>query len=1196
MNPARRLILSVFATTLGALAFTAAPALAAAPETPETGKASAITATTATLEGGVLNPHATGEVGEYEYRFRVSETECEGESSTAPEAAAGKEKEAIPPVDLTNLQPNAHYTFCLVEHNLGGEYSLPSTPAHFTTKAAPPTIAAPPSTSITPTEAHLEGLVNPNNQSTECHVQYGTDASLATKTTAECEPEMLEGYGDQGSLTLSGLTQATTYYYRVIAKNATGQEAGAIEHFTTGTPEPPETGDATSIEATEATLHGVLNPKHAGEAGSYEFVYRQSASECQGGEEKRAPEPAEGALGAKGEAKEVSITGLLPGMPYTFCLLAKNAAEEAALGKPVTFTTLAAAPTVTSESVSAVEATAATLGAEINPEGAATTYHFEYLTEAQFNANGDTFAGATTTPESKSIGADDIAHSATTRITGLTPGTTYHYLVVATNVESPTGGTPGPDKTLTTNAAPSTVAETCPNEQLRADQPYGLTLPDCRAYEMVSPADTNGNDAVSPHAESATRASEAPEGTEPAITYPAKGSYAEPGGALVEDQYVSRRTPTGWSTQATTPLSSTGKNGATEEIEGSYPTAYFTPELTAGLALTSATLGEAPPLGEQYGVYVAQFADHSYRFVRAGGSNPPWGASENLQRVLLTKPENNSLFEWINGTDVPVSVNNKREELAAAAGSAAPAEGAPGFAKVKDAWHATSEDGSRVFFTTPPNLEEGAGQLFVRVNIGEEQSKLNGEEECIETEMACTIEVSASKREPEDPQGLKAARYWGASADGGKVFFTSDSELIDDAYTGAEDNAANLYEYDVETGVLKDLTGKEADASGEGAAVQGVTQISEDGSYVYFVANGVLTNAANARGEYAKQGNCSSESQVGNCSLYVSHEGGPPVFIATLIGKDKTDWLGNSSEEAGPEVNTAVVTPNASRLATPNGSRLAFISEARLTGYDNEQTQAGQCQTRPGHGAGKESGACREVFMYDTETRGLVCASCDPTGAPPVGPSALPDGIGGFADYRPRAFLADGSLFFESGDQLVAHASSARKNVYEYEGGAVHAISNVAGGFESFFLDASPNGENVFFASANKLLPEDPGGNTVVWDAREGGGFPVVTLPPSCDNADSCKPPESPQPGVFAPPASSTFSGPGNPAPSSPAVVKPAVKPKMLTRAQKLAKALKVCAKDKQKSKRAKCQKQAKQKYGASKAKKSAHTDRRPSR
>ena len=114
-------------------------------------------------------------------------------------------------------------------------------------------------------------------------------------------------------------------------------------------------------------------------------------------------------------------------------------------------------------------------------------------------------------------------------------------------------------------------------------------------------------------------------------------------------------------------------------------------------------------------------------------------------------------------------------------------------------------------------------------------------------------------------------------------------------------------------------------------------------------------------------------------------------------------------------------------------------------------------------------------------------------------------------------------------------------------------------------------------------MPSDTDQKVDVYDVRVGGGFPVTPAPPVCDNADSCKLPETPQPTVFGAPASATFAGPANPPPPPPAVVKPAVKPKPLTRAQKLAKALKVCAKDKQKSKRAKCQKQAKSKYRVAK-------------
>src|SRR6202034_4157991 len=106
------------------------------------------------------------------------------------------------------------------------------------------------------------------------------------------------------------------------------------------------------------------------------------------------------------------------------------------------------------------------------------------------------------------------------------------------------------------------------------------------------------------------------------------GSFGDPAGAIEENQYVSRRTATGWSTQATTPLSSTPVSEAREENETSYPAPYFTPALTAGLPLRSARLDEAPSLGaNDIGVYVAQFASHAYQYVgpaSAEGTEPPW--------------------------------------------------------------------------------------------------------------------------------------------------------------------------------------------------------------------------------------------------------------------------------------------------------------------------------------------------------------------------------------------------------------------------------------------------------------------------------------------------------------------------------------------------------------------------------------------
>jgi hypothetical protein len=425
--------------------------------------------------------------------------------------------------------------------------------------------------------------------------------------------------------------------------------------------------------------------------------------------------------------------------------------------------------------------------------------------------------------------------------------------------------------------------------------------------------------------------------------------------------------------------------------------------------------------------------------------------------------------------------------------------------------------------TTVTGTDVAGGTLTLShpANASGSATALHAGGECTDPADACTIEVSASQRTAPDPVGLQPALYRGASADGSRVFFTSKAELTEDAYTGPAGNAANLYEYDLERPEgerLKNLTVDKTDT--DGAGVLGVVQISEDGSYVYFVASGDLATGATA----------------GQPNLYVTHDNGVPVFIAKLAANDVGDWhSGGAENEGGPEQNTAVVTPT--------GDRLAFLSENSLTGYDNEQAEPGECEGKIGGVFRAETGRCQEVYLYDAETDGLVCASCNPTGARPVGPSSFttkniqPQDL-----YRSRNLIEDGALFFDSSDALVPHTSDGRRNVYEYKNGHVYPISDVAGDYESFFLDASANGDNVFFGTADQLLPQDVSNNVVVYDARVGGGFPVTVAPPPCDNGDSCKPPEAPQPAVFGTPGSATFSGPGNVAPA--VAAKPVVKAK----------------------------------------------------
>ena len=1181
---------------------------------PHTEEVKAITATTATLYG-TLTPLNSTVATEYSFDYRVG-AECTGENATTPVSVgmgAGAKAVSTP---VSELQPNATYSVCLVSSNAFGSEVDPATPpVRFKTLVAEPGIESEGVSAVKATEAHLEGAVNPNNQTTECKFQYGTDVSLATSTTALCEPPTFAAaYGGQVvGLNVGGLEGKTTYYYRVVVSNPTGVNEGTIQHFTTATaPETPEGEKAEPITGSTATLHGILNPKAKGEAGSYEFTYEQSETECSGpagpqGELpfKTAPEPAGSSVGNTPEPVEAKITGLQPGATYTFCLLARNTVGETAAGSPVTFTTLATAPAITGESASNIEATTVTLSAQVNPDGATTTYHFEYGTTESYSQS---------TPETTLTGTLTEPDTATATITGLQPGTTYHYRVVAINAQSPTG-TPGPDKTFMTNSAPTSAPEVCPNAKLRAEQPYGLGLPDCRAYEMVSPLNKNDNNILFLGARASVS------DASPALAYISSGSFSEPQGASTPVfRYVARRSSSGWTTQSLTPPSRP-VNG---DLFYPFEELFFTPELSQGLLVSDFTsLPADEPMG-YITLYLADLGNGSYQTVSpappeaevpqysqtgGNGAETPGavGVSTDLSHVVFQQrgkltenasPKHDHVYEWSGGqlflVDVPpAGVTFQGEDHV----------GFPGKTHgVGNTWHAVSANGSRVIFTASQHVEPDLGQIYQRENPEQPPSPIGLNGECTVPTDACTIEVSKSQRKPEDPMGSQFARYWDASSDGSRVFFTSRSELTEDAYTGPEDNAANLYEYDVETGVLSDLT---VDTEGEGAAVLGVVNASEDGSYVYFVAEGKLAEGATS----------------GKPNLYVYHHGeAKPKFIATLapatrpeeeeteLGGDSHDWAGSREFEGftptlsqGPVFHTARVTPD--------GAALAFESELSLTGYDNEHAEPGECEGQLYNGLARETGKCSEVYLYDADTGKLVCASCDPSGARPTGPAELggqeegPAVATPSAFYLPRNLSEDGRrLFFQSPDALVPHDSNGKRDVYEWEAegegtcrqaaGCVFPISDVAGDNESHFMDASPNGEDVFIATADQLVPSDTDTRADVYDVKIGGGLPVSVAPPVCDNGDSCKPPVSPQPSIFSAPGSATFSGPGNIAPTSTAAATPKKKTVAQLKAEKLAKMLRQCKKDKRKKKRATCEKQTRKQYGATKAKK-ASNDRR---
>ena len=101
----------------------------------------------------------------------------------------------------------------------------------------------------------------------------------------------------------------------------------------------------------------------------------------------------------------------------------------------------AQAPAVTTSGTTALGDTTATLGGTVDPAGAVGSYRFEYGTTAGYGAS---------TPET-ALGPDIAPLTVTANLTGLVPGTAYHYRLVATNSH---GTTYGNDAVLTTTAPP----------------------------------------------------------------------------------------------------------------------------------------------------------------------------------------------------------------------------------------------------------------------------------------------------------------------------------------------------------------------------------------------------------------------------------------------------------------------------------------------------------------------------------------------------------------------------------------------------------------------------------------------------------------------------------------------------------------------------------------------------------------------
>jgi hypothetical protein len=731
-------------------------------------------------------------------------------------------------------------------------------------------------------------------------------------------------------------------------------------------------------------------------------------------------------------------------------------------------------PSVESESVSAVTSSTATLGAQINPKGSETRYAFQYITEAAYEANepADRFAGATEAPLGGAVlGSGQSALSAGVALVGLLPDTAYRYRAVATSHCDPEK-----EEDLCEGTGPAQAFHT-----FAVEVPG---LPDHRAWELVSPAQKSSGEVIPAYPSFGSCAREckpaafsgaggfpmqsAPDGD--AVVYEGF-PFSTSEGAAIFNEYIARRTASGWQTTTLSPLLQSPL----------LPSGYkaFDAELTQGVLYQQSPTLSSEALSEYANLY-AQPTASPFSLTPLLGSEPPnrtagagsssnlnltyAGASADLSRIFFEAndaltgetpfapeavdggKEKNNLYEWANGQLQLVNVAPGNTETAPGAAFGVPKSGYP--AAVLS--HVISADGSRAFWS------DEAGQVYVREN-GESTTEI-----------------------PD------AGKFLSASADGSEVLLS------------------NGHIYDLETEETTDLS------EGKGG-FQGIAGQSEDLSRIYFVDTAVLDEGENDHG---------AKAQAGKYNLYAWDEGAT-TFIATLLPEDnpggvnaRGDWL------ASPAQRTAE--------ASPDGRWVAFLSRAPLTGYDNTGpcggVKGGPCPEVLVYDSASGSLICASCNPSGTRPLGTsnlrLIQSAE--GSNPQ-PRYLTNEGRLYFDTQDSLTPFDTN----SGVEDVYQYEPEGVGTCKREGGCVQLISAGHEPVDSNLLAVDETGKNVFFTTRDQLVLKDRDDLIDLYVAREDGGIPAETeaVKPSCQG-EACvpalSPPNDPTPG------SSSFEGAGN--------------------------------------------------------------------
>ncbi|HEX5990620.1 MAG TPA: hypothetical protein VFY75_10470 [Solirubrobacterales bacterium] len=861
--------------------------------------------------------------------------------------------------------------------------------------------------------------------------------------------------------------------------------------------------NVSGVDAHKATINALINPNGPelpyGNETTYKLEYKK-ASEAG----YLTVYNAEASAGNRTTAKAfaLGVSGLEAGTTYDVRLTVNKGLGSGSASQTVSFATATSAPDVSLLSNLPVGGNAAILEGFVNPNNAASGYHFDYVSQAGFEANG--FAGATRVPASdESAGSGGAGVRAAQEISGLDPGATYHYRLVASSAFGQ-GSAAG---TFTTPADPTT----CPNAKLRSEQTSGTFqngssfLPNCMGLELVTPPKKFNQYAV--------------EGqigvTDDRVVFSSMAALDSPRLGSILDKYLASRSGSGWSSHAM----QMGSNYTNGNVATGLPCAYA-PDLSNWTTYAStesqAKLGIVNVLQQNAAGEVFRLGPVMTPYVSPGvfavGNSPCLGGTADGSHFYFTitagvyGPEdpntggNSSVYDVYNTPlGEPRSELITRDRFGNVVGGPC-GSWIPGKVGVETlpAKGSSAPDGSYLYFST--NLHQPLRsscntstypRRIVRRDLtssGPELSEV-GTSECTRTAPACSATDGS-------------VQYMGATYDGSKVFFTTTRQLADtdldsgsSCATESTSAGCDLYEYDYArppgSRLIQISAGDSTDPTpGQGAEVLGIVDSSGDGSHVYFVARGVLTTAPNGSGATAK---------VGDRNLYMyqrdaAYPAGRTVFIGALASSDSSVWTSNNSRMA-----VAVPALGQDPLDYSQGGDghvLALLSGAALTPDDSD-------------------GGFIDFYRYDAETDRLERVSRAAPGGSDNGPfdvsfegtgakSSNRNFIGNLgaepgARFLSRRISEDGNtVAFVTAENLSPEDPDSLANSYIWTGGRLTPVPT------SGTPSVSLSGKQVVFTTGSQLLVEDGDGASDVYAARVDGGFPIPVPPVLC-TGEACQ-------------------------------------------------------------------------------------------